>query len=140
MRRRSTIRDVAHPAGVSPATVSRVLNGKDNVDPQLAQRVRTTDRQPSVDLVDFVDLGAGEVHGTGSVVLLPDPHQLNGRIECDAAEVRFGGEPVVGEIGLDPLADPVSPASRLPEVKELSHRHVFGVSSHAAARAALRRS
>lgn len=42
MRRRSTIRDVADAAGVSPATVSRVLNGRDGVDPRLARRVRAT--------------------------------------------------------------------------------------------------
>ncbi len=35
-----TIQDVAHEAGVSTATVSRVLNGAGNVDPELARRVR----------------------------------------------------------------------------------------------------
>lgn len=39
---RLTIKDVADAARVSPATVSRVLNGKVGVDPQLAQRVRST--------------------------------------------------------------------------------------------------
>jgi LacI family transcriptional regulator len=37
-----TIKDVARTAGVSPATVSRVLSGKDSVDPELARRVRAT--------------------------------------------------------------------------------------------------
>ncbi|HZR40024.1 MAG TPA: LacI family DNA-binding transcriptional regulator [Ktedonobacteraceae bacterium] len=36
-----TIRDVAKLAGVSMATVSRVVNGSTQVDPQLAERVRT---------------------------------------------------------------------------------------------------
>ncbi|TDD45598.1 LacI family transcriptional regulator [Kribbella antibiotica] len=36
----STISDVAARAGVSTATVSRALNGKANVDPELAARVR----------------------------------------------------------------------------------------------------
>ncbi|MFV2020446.1 LacI family DNA-binding transcriptional regulator [Micromonospora sp. LOL_023] len=36
----ATIYDVARRAGVSPATVSRVVNGHANVDPTLAERVR----------------------------------------------------------------------------------------------------
>ncbi len=36
----TTIKDVARHAGVSPATVSRVLNGLDTVDEELAVRVR----------------------------------------------------------------------------------------------------
>ncbi len=36
-----TIRDVAALAGVSPATVSRVLNADDRVAPELRERVRT---------------------------------------------------------------------------------------------------
>ncbi len=39
--RRATIGDVAAAAGVSRATVSRVLNGAESVDPTLARRVRT---------------------------------------------------------------------------------------------------
>ena len=38
--RRPTIHDVARSAAVSPATVSNVLTGRRNVDPDLAQRVR----------------------------------------------------------------------------------------------------
>ncbi len=41
----ATIHDVAVQAGVSTATVSRALNGKDTVDPQLAARVLTAARQ-----------------------------------------------------------------------------------------------
>ena len=36
----TTIYDVARRSGVSPATVSRVLSGRRNVDPELTQRVR----------------------------------------------------------------------------------------------------
>jgi LacI family transcriptional regulator len=38
--RATTIKDVAATAGVSVATVSRVLNGSDSVDPELARRVQ----------------------------------------------------------------------------------------------------
>ncbi|WP_433871427.1 LacI family DNA-binding transcriptional regulator [Saccharopolyspora sp. CA-218241] len=37
----ATISDVAHRAGVSTATVSRALNGKSTVDPELAARVQS---------------------------------------------------------------------------------------------------
>src|SRR5699024_3042693 len=37
---RATITDVAREAGVSRATVSRVMNGRDTVDPVLAERVQ----------------------------------------------------------------------------------------------------
>ena len=36
----ATIRDVAREAGVSVSTVSRVLNGKDDVAPETAELVR----------------------------------------------------------------------------------------------------
>ncbi len=38
--KRVTIKEIATEAGVSPATVSRVLNGKRNVNPEIAERVR----------------------------------------------------------------------------------------------------
>lgn len=41
----ATIYDVAQRAGVSPATVSRVLNGRASVDPDLAHRVQTAVRE-----------------------------------------------------------------------------------------------
>lgn len=44
MRRRVTITDVSAAAGVSAATVSRVLNGTAKVDPALAERVLATVR------------------------------------------------------------------------------------------------
>jgi LacI family transcriptional regulator len=37
----TTIYDVARRSGVSPATVSRVLSGRRNVDPELSEKVRT---------------------------------------------------------------------------------------------------
>src|SRR3954471_8109430 len=43
--RRVTIADVAKKAGVSRATVSRVLNGQDTVDPVLAERVHRVSRR-----------------------------------------------------------------------------------------------
>ena len=36
----SSIREVAQKAGVSPSTVSRVINGSARVDPEKAERVR----------------------------------------------------------------------------------------------------
>ncbi len=51
MKQRATIRDVAELAGVSISTVSRVLNGKDTVDPSLREKVleavRKLNFQPS---------------------------------------------------------------------------------------------
>ena len=41
----ATIYDVARRAEVSPATVSRVANGRANVDPKLAERVRRAMRE-----------------------------------------------------------------------------------------------
>lgn len=43
--RKATIADVAQRAGVSRATVSRVLNGRSTVDPELAERVRRVSRR-----------------------------------------------------------------------------------------------
>lgn len=40
-----TIRDVARLVGVSPGTVSKVLNGTDRVSPEVRERVRTVVRQ-----------------------------------------------------------------------------------------------
>ena len=44
-RSASTIAEVAHAAGVSRATVSRVMNGRSTVDPELAARVREVAEQ-----------------------------------------------------------------------------------------------
>ena len=44
-RSASTIADVAHAAGVSRATVSRVMNDRSTVDPELAARVREVAEQ-----------------------------------------------------------------------------------------------
>ena len=52
--RTATIADVARTAGVSPATVSRVLNGHPRVDPQLVERVTQAAAQ-----ISYVPNGAG---------------------------------------------------------------------------------
>jgi LacI family transcriptional regulator len=69
--RRVTIADVARRAGVSRATVSRVLNGQDNVDPVLAERVRRVSRrlryQPSA-IAQGLARGATSTIG----VIVPD--------------------------------------------------------------------
>ena len=45
MGRRPTIRDVAARAGVSHQTVSRVINGREEVAPETRRRVRAAIRQ-----------------------------------------------------------------------------------------------
>lgn len=54
LTRSATISDVARAAGVSPATVSRVLNGNPRVDPVLAERV-----QKAAAAVHYVPNGVG---------------------------------------------------------------------------------
>ena len=46
-----SIREVAKLAGVSPATVSRVMNGTARVDPEKATRVMV-----GIEQTDFVDV------------------------------------------------------------------------------------
>lgn len=53
-RRTSTITDVARAAGVSPATVSRAMNGNRRVDPALVERVQAAARE-----VNYRPNGAG---------------------------------------------------------------------------------
>ena len=68
---RLTIADVAQRAGVSIATVSRVLNGTAPVDPETAQRVRT-----SIAALDYIPRAAARTlasHRTDTIgLLLPE--------------------------------------------------------------------
>lgn len=64
-----TIADVARAAGVSPATVSRVLNGHGTVDPALVKRVRaTTAKLGYVPNAIARGLALGTSHAVGVVV------------------------------------------------------------------------
>jgi LacI family transcriptional regulator len=64
-----TIADVARAAGVSPATVSRVLNGHGTVDPTLAKKVRaTTAKLGYVPNAIARGLALGTSHAVGVVV------------------------------------------------------------------------
>lgn len=68
-----TIADVARTAGVSPATVSRVLNGNPTVDPRLVERV-----QEAVAAVDYVPNGVGRAlrrqRSDMWAAIIPDVH------------------------------------------------------------------
>lgn len=67
--RRATIADVARKAGVSRATVSRVLNGRETVDPVLAERVRQVSRRLGYHPSAIAQgLARGESHTVGVVV------------------------------------------------------------------------
>lgn len=71
MSKRVTISDVARTAGVSIATVSRVLNGNDSVNPELAARV-----QEAVAKLDFRPNPAAQGLASGAYrtigVIVPD--------------------------------------------------------------------
>ena len=69
----ATIRDVAREAGVSVASVSRALNGHDNVRPTLRAHVRTVaDRLGYVPHLGARSLSIARTHAIG--VMLPDLH------------------------------------------------------------------
>jgi DNA-binding LacI/PurR family transcriptional regulator len=134
-RRQPTLEDVAAVAGVSRATVSRVINSTRNVDPQLAQIV-----QAAVAETGYVPNQAARTlvtRRTDSVALVVsegrhrefDP-MLRARVFTDP----FFGRVVAGSIGvLQPLginlvllvADDVESRGRL--VGQLRQRHVDGV-------------
>lgn len=71
--RSATITDVAKAAGVSPATVSRVLNGHPRVNPELADRVRA-----AASAVSYVPNGVGRALRSQRshlwAAIIPDVH------------------------------------------------------------------
>ncbi|HEU5317216.1 MAG TPA: LacI family DNA-binding transcriptional regulator, partial [Chloroflexota bacterium] len=83
--RAATIYDVAREAGVSPASVSRVMNGTARVSESVAQRVRE-----AIAKVDFhpYDLAAGRARRTMGIVGLVIPDVTN----PFWAEVALGAE------------------------------------------------
>ncbi len=67
--KRLTIEDIARLAGVSKATVSRVLNGKPDVDPATRARIRhLMDEQGFVPSATATNLAGGRSHLVGMVV------------------------------------------------------------------------
>ena len=69
----ATIRDVAREAGVSVASVSRALNGRDNVRAILRDHVRSVaDRLGYVPHLGARSLSMARTHAIG--VMLPDLH------------------------------------------------------------------
>jgi len=70
-RKRVSIKAVAERAGVSPATVSRVLNNKRNVSPEIAERVREAAKALNYHANEFArGLVRGKTNTLG--VIVPD--------------------------------------------------------------------
>ena len=91
---RVTMRDVAIAAGVSTATVSRVINGADTVDEALVERVRI-----AIDQTRYIPNAAGRSLRRGGssliAVVIPDAEnpyftQLAMEIERVARDAGFG--------------------------------------------------
>jgi len=104
---RPTIADVAAAARVSRATVSRVLNGNDTVDPALARRVRTASQRLGYQ-VNLTALGlARGVTGVCGVIV-PDlvnpffPELLKG---IEAAADADGYRVIVADSDEDPARE-----------------------------------
>src|ERR1051326_8547916 len=67
--KRLTIEDIARLAGVSKATVSRVLNGKPDVDPDTRARIRLLmEEQRFVPSATATNLAGGRSHLIGMLV------------------------------------------------------------------------
>ena len=88
MTKKCTIDDIARLANVSRTTVSRVLNARDDVDPQTRERIlRIIDEQNFVPSITASGLAAGRSRLIGMLIpswawpLIPDLMQI-GRASC----------------------------------------------------------
>jgi LacI family transcriptional regulator len=93
-KKRMTIRDVAHAAGVSTQTVSRVLNNRPDVAPETLQRVqeviRETGYEPNM-LARSLTQGRSHVLGVVAYGLeYFGPSRVLTAIERQAAEMGYG--------------------------------------------------
>ncbi|MBM6406007.1 LacI family DNA-binding transcriptional regulator [Phycicoccus sp. CSK15P-2] len=97
-RRNHRMRDVADQAGVSSATVDRVLHGRPGVSARAVRAVEDDDPEAVADLLDRVGTGGRLSHGL--VLEVPDDALV-------AAAARRLGERVV------PVATPYTVPPRL---------------------------
>ena len=83
--KRITIKDIAEAAGVSPATVSRVLNDKRNVRPEIAARVRSVVEAMDYRANEYArGLAKGKTNALGVVV--PDISNTFFSLICKAIQ------------------------------------------------------
>ena len=86
--RRPTVSDVARLAGVSPKTVSRVINDVPSVDPEMAARVREAAQELGFRPNPVAaDLRLGRTHTTIALVTKDVGNQLYGAVAAGAADV-----------------------------------------------------
>ena len=122
-QRLPTLEDVARIAGVSRATVSRVINGIRNVDPQLHRQVWT-----AVDQTGYVPNGVARslvTRRTGTVALVvsdDEPH------DDDPFMTRFFSDPYFGRIvgGLMSVLRPAGVRLALQMVGADGHKRLVG--------------
>ncbi len=119
--RRSTISDVAREAGVSIATVSRVMRRKSSVSPELAQRVKdAADRLGYRPSPVARGLAMGESRMIGVFVPQLANPEFNGMIKAIAAGTGDDGYRMLVSESNDVPADE-------PELIDTLYRHADGV-------------
>src|SRR2546423_4690404 len=118
VRSRPTITDVARVCGVTPATVSRVLNGKQKFSASEAVRQKIFDTARKLGYVP--DLSARNLNRRATRIIglfaSPQTHVAEGinesLLEGISEVLHAGGDRVFFEIGATPLRDPL-PFSRV---------------------------
>ncbi|GIE77138.1 LacI family transcriptional regulator [Actinoplanes philippinensis] len=122
-RRLPTLEDVARMAGVSRATVSRVINGIRNVDPQLHQQVWT-----AVDQTGYVPNRMARslvTRRTGTVALVVSDSETH---DDDPFMSRFFSDPYFGRVvgGLMSVLRPLGVQLALQMVGADGHKRLVG--------------